>query len=233
MSKLLNKTLSQIVTENYKTARIFENYGLDFCCKGRRVLQDVCDEKRIAVDVILPELYAAMETKDENADFNNMSLTELAEYIVRVHHSYVKLNMPRILNQILQVSTRHGDRFPYMSEVYLLFAELTQEMEQHMAKEENVLFPKIKLLELNASENSNAKYLNAPIHVMEQEHDHAGTIMQKIRELTGNYTPSDQVCTTFKVTLESLKAFEDDLHQHVHLENNILFPKTIQRFAKC
>ena len=232
MTELLNKTLSEIVTENYQAARIFENYGFDFCCRGKRSLQAVCEEKQLPLEKILPELYKAMETQGPGGDFSSMSLTELCEYIVRVHHGYVKKNMPEILNYVHRVCTKHGDRFPFMTEVYSLFAELAAEMEQHMAKEETVLFPRIKLLELNALANNSGGSLAAPIAVLEQEHDHAGAIMQKIRALTGNYNVQEQICTTFKLALNALKAFEEDLHQHVHLENNMLFPKTARLFAE-
>jgi regulator of cell morphogenesis and NO signaling len=231
MKDLSSKTLSQIVTDNYQAARVFENYGLDFCCKGKRPLATVCDEKKIAVEKVLEDLYQAMAADDDLFEFDSMSLTELAEYIVRVHHSYVKLNMPQISNFALKVATKHGEHFPYMKEVYFLFAELAEEMDKHMEKEEKILFPKIKLLELVASENTNANYLKGPIDVMEQEHDHAGAIMQKIRQLTNNYTAPENACTTFRLTLEALRAFEEDLHRHVHLENNILFPKAIQLFT--
>jgi regulator of cell morphogenesis and NO signaling len=232
MEDLSNKTLSQIVTNHYQTARVFENHGLDFCCKGKRPLIEACEEKHVPVEKILADLYEAIKSEENAGDFNNMSLTELAEYIVRVHHTYVKLNLPQIFNYILRVASKHGDNFPYMKEVYLLFAELKEEFEQHMVKEEKILFPRIKLLELNAAENTNASYLQGPIDLMEEDHDRAGMIMQKIRELTNNYTAPEQACTTFRLTLDSLKAFEEDLHQHVHLENNILFPKALQLFAK-
>lgn len=232
MTELLNKTLSEIVTQNFQAARVFEVYGFDFCCRGKRSLQEVCDEKQLPVDKILPELYKALETPDRGGDFNNMSLTELCEYIVRVHHAYVKKNMPEILNYVQRVSTKHGDRFPFMQEVYGLFDELAEEMTLHMQKEETVLFPRIKLVELNAHANNSSGYLAAAIAVMEQEHDHAGTIMQKIRALTGNYNVQEQICTTFRLALNSLKAFEEDLHQHVHLENNILFPKSAKLFLR-
>jgi regulator of cell morphogenesis and NO signaling len=148
-----------------------------------------------------------------------------------VHHTYVKLNAPLVGNYILKVATKHGDRFPYMVEVYQLYAELIEELHEHMAKEETQLFPRITLLALNASQNGNTPIINAPIEIMKQEHEQAGMLMAKIRSLTNDYTPPEQACTTFKLTLESLKAFEEDLHKHVHLENNILFPKTLQLFA--
>ncbi|MGZ8538794.1 MAG: iron-sulfur cluster repair di-iron protein [Flavisolibacter sp.] len=232
MQDLSNKTLSQIVTDHYQTASIFEKYGLDFCCKGKRLLASACEEKNVPYEEVLKELYQVLPDHNKASDFSRMSLTELAEYIVRVHHSYVKQNMPQIFNYTLKVATKHGEHFPYMKEVHLLFSQLKTEMEQHMMKEEKILFPRIKLLELNISENTNPGYLKAPIDMMEEEHDKAGTIMQKIRDLTNNYTAPEQACTTFCLTLDSLKAFEQDLHKHVHLENNILFPKAIQLFTQ-
>jgi regulator of cell morphogenesis and NO signaling len=227
MTEIMNKTLSQIVTENYQAARVFEKYGLDFCCKGKRPLTEACREKSVQIDNVVKELSMALTEVNTEAEFNTMSLTELAEYIVRVHHGYVKQNMPQILMYVMKVATKHGDRYPYMQNVYSLFAELTEEMTSHMTKEEKILFPRIKLLEMHAGPENAAAYISGPVEVMEHEHDHAGTTMEKIRVLTGNYFAPDDACTTFRVALASLQAFESDLHHHVHLENNILFPKAI------
>lgn len=231
MNELLNKTLSQIVTENFQAARVFEKYGLDFCCKGKRPLQEALNEKQAGQNLLV-ELQEAIALPNTAPEFNEMSLTELAEYIVRVHHKYTRVNMPEILSYVLRVATKHGDRFPYMKEVYLLFTELKEEMDQHMLKEEKILFPRIKMLEISTDNIANVEFLSAPINVMEEDHDHAGTIMQKIRTLTNNYTAPEGACTTFKLSLSSLEAFEQDLHQHVHLENNILFPRAIERYQK-
>ena len=225
MTELLNKTLSEIVTSNYQAARVLELHGLDFCCRGKRTLQDACAEKQLPTTSLLTELSHVLNIKDLSSEFQHLSLTELVEYIVRVHHTYVKLNSSHILGYALKVATKHGDRFPYMKDVYMLFAELTEEMAEHMEKEEKVLFPKIKLLELNLPDTK-VKFLEAPIQVMEEEHDRAGRIMEQIRTLTNNYSTPEQACITFQVTIDSLKAFATDLHKHVHLENNILFPRT-------
>jgi regulator of cell morphogenesis and NO signaling len=133
-------------------------------------------------------VFQLSEVSKGGSDVNNMSLTELAEYIVRVHHTYVKLNLPQIFNYVLRVATKHGDRFPFMKEVYLLFAEVREEMTQHMIKEEQILFPRIKLMELNAAQGKDVSWLQAPIDVMEDEHDKAGSLLYRIRELTNNYT---------------------------------------------
>jgi regulator of cell morphogenesis and NO signaling len=230
MTELLDKTLSQIVTENYQAAYVFEKYGLDFCCKGKRPLKDACSEKQIGVDKLLNELGVALSTKTAGTEFSNMSLTELAEYIVRVHHNYVKQNAPQIFAYVTKVATKHGERFPYMIKVYHLFAEVQEEMAQHMMKEEKILFPRIKQLDFFEKPHDSIDFLQAPIDMMEQEHDHAGTLMQKIRMETNNYSVPDDACTTHRLTIAALKGFEEDLHQHVHLENNILFPKAIEKY---
>ena len=227
MDDLSKKTLSQIVTDHYETARVFEKYRLDFCCKGKRSLVGACEEKEIPVEDVLADLYDVLSTEDQSSGYNDMTLAELSAYIVRVHHNYVKLNSPIILNYILKVATKHGDRFPYMKLVYELFAQLIEELSSHMLKEERVLFPRITLLELNASENTVTSVLDEPIHVMKDEHEVAGQLTSEIKKLTNNYQAPEQACTTFRVALESLRAFEADLHKHVHLENNILFPKAL------
>lgn len=232
MNELLNKTLSQIVTENFQAARVFEKYGLDFCCKGKRPLQEALTEKEIGQDILLEELNEAITLPNSSPVSSEMSLTELTEYIVRVHHKYTRVNMPDILSYVLRVATKHGDRFPYMKEVYILFAELKEEMDQHMLKEEKVLFPRIKLLEIDSQNISNIDFLAAPIDVMEEDHDAAGSIMQQIRTLTNNYEAPEGACTTFRLALTSLEAFEHDLHQHVHLENNILFPRALELYQQ-
>src|SRR3954447_12482973 len=197
MNDFSNQTLSQIVTMHHQAAKVFENYGLDCCCKGKRSLDKACEEKQIPLQDVLHDIEYSLQASAPSSPFGSMSLTELAEYIVRVHHGYVKTNLPQIADYISRVATKHGDNFPYMKEVNDLFTRLKLQFEQHMVKEEKILFPRIKLLELNitgiASENS----VQLPIRMMEQEHDEAGEIMQKISELTNSYTPPALACTTF------------------------------------
>ena len=144
--------------------------------------------------------------------------------------------MPTILGHLEKVAFKHGDRFPYMIEVLNIFKEINEEMTAHMYKEEMILFPRIKEVETlgNQKQNKNLSdgYISAPVHVMEQEHEHAGDLLYKIRELTNTYTPPEEACTTFQVCLAELKEFEEDLHRHVHLENNLLFPLAEKLLAK-
>ena len=232
MNELLNKTISQIVTDNHQTAPVFEKYGIDFCCKGKRPLLDACTEKALNKEEVLAELNNAIKAGSSPVDFNTLSLTALADYIVRTHHTYVKFNIPQIYNYVMRVATKHGDRYPFMKEVYMLFAELQEEMTQHMLKEERILFPRIKQLEAHGVTDFPLDYFTAPIDIMEEEHDRAGELMHQIRELTSNYSIPEGACTTFRLSLASLQAFEADLHQHVHLENYILFPKALELYQQ-
>ena len=161
-----------------------------------------------------------------------MPLSLLADYIVGTHHTYVKFNAPQIYSYLAKVAAKHGDRFPFMKEVAQLFSEIQADMAQHMLKEERILFPRIKQLEEDGALNVPLEYYTGPINVMEEEHDLAGSLMSRIRELTNNYTVPEAACTTFRLSLASLQAFEADLHQHVHLENYILFPKAIELYQK-
>ena len=160
--------------------------------------------------------------------FTEMTADQLISYILIHHHFYVKQSMPTIINHLEKVAAKHGERYPYMITVLGLFKEIQEEMTMHMHKEEVILFPRIKevaaLQDAHQHRNLVAGYIAAPIQVMEHEHDHAGNILYQIRSLTGNYTAPSQACTTFQVCLAELKEFEADLHRHVHLENNILFP---------
>ena len=232
MNELLNKSISQIVTDYHQTASVFEKYGIDFCCKGKRPLIDACAEKQLSKEQVLQELENAIATKTPGTDFNQMSLTALADYIVRTHHTYVKFNLPQIFQYVAKVAMKHGERFPYMKEVYRLFAEVQEELTQHMLKEERILFPRIKQMEAEGLTQGGIEFFQGPIDVMEEEHDRAGSLLQQIRELTNNYLASEDACTTHRLTLASLQAFEADLHQHVHLENYILFPKTLALFQQ-
>jgi regulator of cell morphogenesis and NO signaling len=228
-STLETQTLAQIVTENFQAAPVFEKYGLDFCCKGKRPLVEACREKQIDVSSLLAELDGALKTPASRNDYNEMSPTELVEFIIRVHHTYIKFNAPQILQYLERVATKHGDRYPFMQEVYECFTRIKAEMDQHMAKEERILFPRIKAIDGSEVGTEDLSALRSMIAVMEKEHDEAGSLTENIRVLTGNYAVPEGACTTFRLALASLQAFEEDLHQHVHLENNILFPKVMGR----
>ena len=232
MEQLISKTLSEIVNEQFQTASVFEKYHLDYCCKGRRSLQQACEEQNIPVKEVVEDLNKVYTYKTGILDFNSMTLTQLSEYIVYTHHSYVKKEMPQILSLLQKVSSKHGNRNPELHKITFLFTELSFEMISHLRKEELALFPRIKKLEKYSSvqpsfEGEIFEYIKLPIINMEAEHEDAGNKMNEIRLLTNNYTPPANACTSYKIMYACLHAFEIDLHQHVHLENSILFPKAL------
>ena len=235
MSELLNKTLAQIVTGNHQAATVFEKYHLDFCCKGKRPLSEAINEKHLPVEAVVKELNEVLgnAANKEAALLNYINLSQLCDYIVDTHHAYVRQNSTQIALYLEKISGKHGGRHPELVEILQLFTTITEEMTEHMYKEENVLFPRIKELEKHYAEKiplalPASAYIEAPIAMMEQEHESAGSLLEKIREKTNNYTAPADACTTYRVAFASLQAFEADLHQHVHMENNILFPRAVE-----
>lgn len=229
MSTITEQTLASIVSNNHQTVPVLEKYHLDFCCKGKRTLAEACTEKGLLVQDIAKELESRMNAEQSKSlPFASMTAEQLISYILIHHHFYVKQSIPTILSHVEKVATKHGDRFPFMAEVLYLFRQVAEEMIMHMQKEEAILFPRIKevetLFSIHQKRNHTEGYISGPVQVMEMEHDHAGELLYRIRELTNGYTPPADACTTFQVSLAELKEFEEDLHKHVHLENNLLFP---------
>jgi len=227
-NEIFSKTLAQIVSDNHKAAAVFEKYSLDFCCKGKRTLQVACEERDLPAETIAEELDLLFNRNETvGFDFNKLPLASLADYIVSVHHAYTREALPQIFHYLQKVSSKHGDRHTELSQIFEKFSELKSEMEMHMQKEERVLFPRIKQLE-KAPEQHSAVNIQIPITVMEDEHDRAGNLIKEIRDLSNDYNPPADACTTYRLSFAALQAFEEDLHQHVHLENNILFPRAIK-----
>lgn len=237
MKNLYEKSLGEFVTENYRNAGVFEKYQLDFCCNGKLSLRVACEEKGLDETDVINELALINQSQKCFCSFNpeSASLGELAAYIVNTHHKYVKCELPSLISRLQRIVFKHGSRFPEMVEVAKLFEELKTEFELHMQKEETILFPRIKKLEELSLSGQPVKMdiplLKSPILMMEHEHDHSGTVMAGIRKLTENYRPPMGAWTTFKVAVAALETFEMDWHRHVHLENNILFPKALKLLA--
>ena len=219
--------------DNFHTAAIFEKYNLDFCCNGKRTLADACSEKGINPENIIVEILNSSESKEEIKP-DEWTLDFLISYIIpNNHHSYVNRMLPVISAHTQKVASVHGENHPEMKKVAEIFALINVEMKHHMMKEEKILFPHInKLVVLaNNERDESAPYFGTiknPIAMMEAEHQSAGDGMFEIRELTNNYTPPADACETYKISFKELKEFEKDLHKHIHLENNILFPKAIK-----
>jgi regulator of cell morphogenesis and NO signaling len=228
MKILEQESLSSIALSHHQVIPVLEKYSLDFCCRGKKTLSEACAEKNIPLQQVMSEMREATNISRPVMPFTEMTADQLISYIVTHHHFYVKNTMPVILGQLDKLVTKHGDRYPHLKRVHELFTAIKNEMESHMQKEEYILFPRISEIAAMSLEQKEINYppvyVNGPIQVMEAEHDHAGQCLFEIRDLTNHYNPPEDACTTHRVCLEALKAFETDLHQHVHLENNILFP---------
>jgi len=232
MNKLASSSLAQIVTSNHRMASVFEKYHMDFCCKGKRSLEQACNEQNISIDALLVELEGINNAHSTVFAFDKLTLSQLIDYIESTHHAYVKKEASQLLAYAEKVTSKHSSRHPELLEIFHLIDAIKEEMEFHMHKEETILFPRIKYLEKfaayeHADISISSPFLQAPIAMMEQEHDHAGLLLAELRKASNNFTPPADACTTYKLLFASLEAFEIDLHQHVHLENNILFPKAI------
>lgn len=229
---LANLTLAEIVTENVRAAIVFEEYGLDFCCKGNRGLKDACADKNIDVQKIVNELTNLSGDGNGKENPDAWQLDFLIDYIINNHHQYVRRMIPVISLHADKVASVHGKNHPETLRIADLFLAVREELEMHMMKEERILFPQIKQMALNKRENSQLLppqfgSIQNPIRMMEYEHTSAGDALYQIRELSSNYTHPEDACNTFKALYSELKEFEEDLHKHIHLENNILFPKSI------
>ena len=233
MENIENLSLAKIVTLKPQAAVVFEKYNLDFCCGGKQTLAKSVADNSERLQIITKELNELfVEVEGTSAvNFNEISLSDLIVYILNTHHQFVRKNLPLIEMHLLKSMNKHGERHPSLIKIAALFNEVKQEMEDHMAKEEEVLFPRIMAMEtaFKAGIKSDAAIqLLAPIHVMEEEHEAVGKMLDEIRKLSWNYSPPMDACTTFRLSFEELKMFEEDLHIHVHLENNILFPRSIE-----
>ncbi|MEW5798698.1 MAG: iron-sulfur cluster repair di-iron protein [Bacteroidota bacterium] len=231
MQQYDSQTIKEIVTQNFRTASVFEKYSLDFCCKGGVTIADACRDKQIDPSTVIADLLTLNTADDVSTQrFNQWEADFLATYIIENHHAYVRQVIPPLIAHTQKVAMVHGERHPEMKNVADIFGVVANEMISHMHKEEHILFPYIVSLARTANEKRSMSgspfgSVRNPIRMMEQEHESAGSLMYEIRELTKNYAAPDDACTTYRVTLKELQEFESDLHQHVHLENNILFPK--------
>ena len=230
-------TIRDIVADDFRAAAVFQKHGIDFCCGGNQPIADACQEKGIDDQVVLGELEAALTPGGEVPRFKTWELDFLADYIVANHHVYVRGAIETIGAHTRRVAEVHGQHHPEVVAIAERFAEVADEMTRHMFKEERMLFPYISGLAAAARTGSPlaaAPFGTAanPIRMMEAEHESAGAAMVEIRRLSGNYAPPDDACTTYRVSYQELEAFEADLHRHVHLENNILFPKALRLEAE-
>lgn len=232
MNNLKEKTVAKIVAENIKYADVFKKYGIDFCCGGEVSLEKACLQNDVNLQSIENDLNAVDFMVFPSQNFNKWELGFLSDYIIQTHHNYLQDVIPIILAYSEKVANAHGEKHPEVVEVFSLFQQISEELLPHLIKEERILFPYIKQLSQASKNNSMLSphfgTVQNPIEVMMNEHENAGDLMKQIRQITNQFTPPASACNTFKALYAKLAEFESDLHQHVHLENNILFPKAIE-----
>lgn len=228
-----NSLISDIVAQNYKTATIFKQHGIDFCCNGGRSLQEASEKKAIDVNEIITAINTINQNNgSENHNFDTWELDFMADYIYNQHHKYVEKQIPEIKTYLNKICSVHGASHPELFEIRELFSQGANELTKHMKKEELILFPLIKKLVNVSKGNSDVSIISNhtiqdPIAVMHHEHNNEGERFRQIAALSNNYTPPENACRSYQVAFSLLKDFEEDLHKHIHLENNILFKKAI------
>jgi regulator of cell morphogenesis and NO signaling len=234
----LNKlTLSEIVNSNFKAAAVFEKYNLDFCCGGNVRVSEACAKKGLSTDGIIKELRLLEKVNNVEDKFHEWDLDFLIDYIVHNHHAYINKMIPVLSTHTQKIATVHGKNHPELLETASIFSRVYKDLRQHMMKEEQILFPFIKQLVFSKRKGTKSEApffgtVKNPIRMMEAEHQAAGDEMYGIRNLTTNYNIPEDACNTYRVTMQELKDFEQDLHKHVYLENYILFPKSVELEAE-
>ncbi len=227
------QTVREIALQEPSSIRIFESFGIDYCCGGRKPLAEACTASGAEVAAVIAALEAAATTAEPAAeDWQSKSMEELAAHIVASHHAYVKRELPRLATLAQKVVNRHGATKAELPAIQSALATLDEELTQHLAKEEAILFPHIVQMERThtagiAKPVACFSTVANPIAMMTQEHDAAGVLLAKLRLLSHNFTTPEDACPTYHAFYDGLKEFEQDLHQHIHLENNILFPRAI------
>ncbi len=229
-----NQIIGELVAKYYRTASVFKKYGIDFCCQGNRTINDACEAKKIDETLVISDINAKLKS-DSNIenDYQSWPLDLLADYIEKKHHRYVQEKTLEILPYLDKICRVHGDRHPELLEINEHFKTTAGELAAHMKKEEFILFPFVRKLVKSEHEHTSViappfGTIQNPIQMMMDEHTNEGERFRKIEALSNNYTPPQDACNTYSVTFALLKEFEQDLHMHIHLENNILFPKAIE-----
>ncbi|UJH90850.1 iron-sulfur cluster repair di-iron protein [Antarcticibacterium sp. 1MA-6-2] len=233
MNNLQIKTVADLVTENIKAAHVFKKYGIDFCCGGGITIEKACLKANVSFPDLEKDLLNLAKNGERSTNYNSWKLDFLTDHIINVHHTYVAENIPLLLQYADRVVKVHGHHYTELQEIQDLLITVAGELSAHMKKEELILFPFIKKLvkaEAEGTEVPETHFgpVDNPIRMMEAEHEEAGDILRTIATLSNNYTPPQGACNTYRAFYAKLDEFEQDLHQHVHLENNILFPKTLK-----
>jgi regulator of cell morphogenesis and NO signaling len=233
MTLSYQNTVAETVANDYRAAAIFEKYGIDFCCHGKISIDEACEKRHIMTEEVMRELKTLADSNSCCLHYGTMPLSVLADHIEDKHHQYIEEKTPVIRRYLDKVCSVHGTAHPELFEIKSLFMASAEDLAQHMKKEELILFPRIRKLEALLNHSTEAGsiqpgLLQVPVDMMMQDHSLEGDRFRTIEQLTQHYQPPADACNTFKVTYALLQEFENDLHLHIHLENNILFPKALE-----
>jgi regulator of cell morphogenesis and NO signaling len=232
LRETLPGTVGQLVAERPSRARVFEKFGIDYCCAGKKPLEEACRDRRVDVQSVLDELRLNDERRGPEQDWAALGLTRLADHIERTHHGYLGQELPRLDFLMHKVAAAHGGRHPELLRLLAVFQAFKGELLNHMQKEELVVFPLCRRIEAgDIGGPVSGAGLQRPIDVLTHEHDDAGAALAEMRRLTGGFAAPADACNTYRALLDSLKELEADMHQHVHLENNVLFPAALKAYA--
>jgi regulator of cell morphogenesis and NO signaling len=233
MNNLATKTIREIAIEAPLTTRIFEEFKIDYCCGGRVPFAEGCATAGVDPTEVMKKIEALKTSTADDIHADQMTVNELISHIVRKHHAFTRNEIERLEPLMDKVCSKHGARSSELFEIQRLLGSLSAELIPHMAKEEMVLFPYIAQIS-GAADNSlfvepaHFGTVKNPIRQMMYEHDAAGDILKKMRALSNDYTPPEDACPSYRGLYAGLEELERDLHQHIHLENNILFPKAVE-----
>lgn len=233
MNMTTNKTVRELALEIPAATRVFEKMGIDYCCGGQRSLSEACADAGVDFRDLQIELTLAAHAQSSEPNFQTTTLENLINHIVIKHHSFTRREIARLNALLDKVCMAHGDNHPELLEIYVSFRELGADLETHMTKEERVLFPYVIRMEAAARQQVPLfrppfGTVANPVRMMMLEHDRAGELLKKIRKLSSDYATPADVCLSYKTLYAALEDLEKDLHQHIHLENNILFPKAVE-----
>lgn len=238
MTMAATNTVAEIAAQIPGATREFEKLGIDYCCGGSRTLEDACAGANISVDQALARLQQSTTARSsEEKDWQSEALADLIDHINSTHHVFVRQECPRIDTLAGKVVAVHGKNHPELAKVQEIFSSLAEELRVHLMKEEQILFPYIVRMEESfmageAAPPSCFGTVMNPVRMMMQEHDGAGQALKSFRSLTNDYALPEDACASYRALYEALQGFEADLHQHIHLENNILFPRAVTMEGK-
>lgn len=226
---LAERTVGEIVAQNPNLSRVFQAHGIDFCCQGGRTLQEACARKEVDLATMEAQIEAGLaEPVAEHENPAHLPPVELIDHIVSKHHGFLRDELPRLHEMSARVARVHGEHTPTLVEVFEVFSKMSEELANHMMKEEQILFPAIRAM---VSGGGLPVRLDGPVACMLQEHDDAGAALARMRELTNGFTPPMDACNTYRALFAGLTELESDLHCHIHLENSVLFPQAMAMAA--